>query len=294
MSGSKVGGGDAVSPAFFSCPYLRKELRRNTVASSSLGAWYPTTANCPVYLGSWNCLCKRTCIAVLILLSRLELLEILFGTSNWNARWWKRWFCWHRSLWGYLAFLRSSLVAAAMWFSEVPGSFSELDGSHRPPGCQQHRRPLAQAKAPRWERAWTTRDKAMLWCSTSRGYARHQRGGSGSMTISPARAMPGRYLSIGIKEVYIWQLYAHFVVMNFVLCWTLQFHTVLVVNKIYVVSNIAVVWTNMTTEYAWNSLKNLKLEPSYLVSLWLGCVSYIYCIVLCYTNESLVSGTAPP
>jgi len=127
-----------------------------------------------------------------------------------------------------------------------------------------------------------------------RGYARHQRGGSGSMTISPARAMPGRYLSIGIKEVYIWQLYAHFVVMNFVLCWTLQFHTVLVVNKIYVVSNIAVVWTNMITEYAWNSLKNLKLEPSYLVSLWLGCVSYIYCIVLCYTNESLVSGTAPP
>ena len=96
------------------------------------------------------------------------------------------------------------------------------------------------------------------------------------------------------KRVYIWQLYAHFVVMNFVLCWTLQFHTVLVVNKIYVVSNIAVVWTNMTTEYAWNSLKNLKLEPSYLVSLWLGCVSYIYCIVLCYTNESLVSGTAPP
>jgi len=75
------------------------------------------------------------------------------------------------------------------------------------------------------------------------------------MTISPARAMPGRYLSIWIKEVYIWQLYAHFVVMNFVLCWTLQFHTVLVVNKIYVVSNIAVVWTNMTTEYAWNSLK---------------------------------------
>ena len=101
--------------------------------------------------------------------------------------------------------------------------------------------------------------------------------------------MPGRYLSIGIKEVYIWQLYAHFVVMNFVLCWTLQFHTILVVNKIYVVSNIAVVWTNMTTEYAWNSLKNRKLEPSYLVSLWLGCISYIYCIVLCYTNESLVS-----
>jgi len=47
QSGSKVGGGDAVSPAFFSCPDLRKELRRNTVASSSLGAWYPTTANCP-------------------------------------------------------------------------------------------------------------------------------------------------------------------------------------------------------------------------------------------------------
>ena len=47
QSGIKVGGGDAVSPAFFSCPDLRKELRRNTIASSSLGAWYPTTANCP-------------------------------------------------------------------------------------------------------------------------------------------------------------------------------------------------------------------------------------------------------